>query len=119
MQCQGEPKDNPPPPYKTRRGVHALQVQPPPPKKKKHSQNNTLTVYLVDVVSADHCDRAHRPGPKQNLEKKAKPNFQGNVSRTKACTVVVSSSPEESLMVGKEVGKGWGGVREREDAHVQ
>jgi hypothetical protein len=32
-------------------------------------------VYLVDVASADHGDRALRPGPKQKFEQKAKPNF--------------------------------------------
>jgi hypothetical protein len=76
-------------PLKNRRGAHGPRVQAP---KTEHNQNNKLTVYLVNVASADHCDRALRPGTKQNLEKKAKPNFQGNVSRTKACTAVVSSA---------------------------
>jgi hypothetical protein len=43
---------------------------------KKHRQNQTYG-YLVDVTSTDHGDRVLRPGPKQNLEKKAKRNFQG------------------------------------------
>jgi hypothetical protein len=55
-----------PPLYKNRRGVHALQVQTPTT---EHSQNNKLTVYLVDVASADDGDRALRPGPKPNLER--------------------------------------------------
>jgi hypothetical protein len=36
---------------------------------------NKLTVYLVDIASADQGDKALRQGPKQNLEQKAKPNF--------------------------------------------
>jgi hypothetical protein len=63
IQCQGEPKDNLPP----------CRYNSPTT---EHSQKNKLTD-LVDVASADHGDRALRPGPKQNLEKKAKPNFQG------------------------------------------
>jgi hypothetical protein len=60
------------PPFKNRRGVHGLQVKAPIT---ENNQNNKLTVYLVDFASADHSDKALRPGPKQNLEEKAKPNF--------------------------------------------
>jgi hypothetical protein len=69
------------PPFKNRRGVHALQVQTPVT---EHSQNNKLTVYLVDVASADHGDRALRPGPKPNLER-----MPNRISR--------ESFPDESL----------------------
>jgi hypothetical protein len=55
-----------PPPFKNRRGVHVLQVQTPIT---EHRQNNKLTVYLEDVASADHGDKALRPGPKPNLER--------------------------------------------------
>jgi hypothetical protein len=60
MQCQGEPKDKTP--LKTRRGVHVPQVQPP---NNRTQPKNKLTVYLVDVASADHGDKALRPGSKK------------------------------------------------------
>jgi hypothetical protein len=114
MQCQGEPKDNPPP-YKTRRGVHGLQVQTPVTER---IQNNRLTDYLVDVASADYADRALRPGSKKKFRKGSQTEFPGKVSRTKACTVVSLEFAGRTAQ-GREGGRKGVEVREREDAHVQ
>jgi hypothetical protein len=75
MQRKARENQKPNPPNKSDVASTSKQVQPPPPK--KNTGKNKLTVYLVDVTSADHGDRVLRPGPKQNLEKKAKRNFQG------------------------------------------
>jgi hypothetical protein len=102
------------PRFKNQRGVHALQVQTPIT---EHSQKKKLTGHLVDVASADHGDRALRPGPKPYLER-----MPNRISRKRF--------PDESLygsglefagrkVQGREGGRKGVGVREREDAHVQ
>jgi hypothetical protein len=65
LQCQGE-TENTNSPYKCDAASTSYGYNP---LKTKHSKKK-LTVYLVDVTSADHGDRALRPGPKQNLERK-------------------------------------------------
>jgi hypothetical protein len=114
MKCNDRENQKTTPPLKDRRGVHALQVQTPVT---EHSQNNKLTVYLVDVTSPDHGDRSLRPGPKPDLDR-----MPNRISR--------ESFPDESLhgsglefaartAQGREGGRKGVGVREREDAHVQ
>jgi hypothetical protein len=51
--------------------------------KTEHNKNKRLTIYLVDVASADHRRRAFRRVPKQNLEKQTKRNFHETFSRRK------------------------------------
>jgi hypothetical protein len=104
-----KPKKNP---YKsdaasTSNGYNPLKTKQP---------KNKLTVYLVDVTSADHGDRALLPDPKQNLERK--PN---RISRECFPDEVLHGSGLEFRRAtqGREGGRKGVGVIEREDAHVQ
>jgi hypothetical protein len=104
MKCNARENQKTKPPFKNRRGDHGLQVKTPT---KEHNQNNKLTVYLVDVASADHGDKALPSGAETKFRTESQTEFLGKVSRTKFCTIVVSSS-EEQPKAAKEVGKGWG-----------
>jgi hypothetical protein len=69
----------------------------------KTTKRKQLTIYSVDVTSADHDGRALRRVPKQNLE-----NNRNTISRTEACTELKPSPNREKLKVGKKIEKRWG-----------
>jgi hypothetical protein len=74
MPCNArENQKTTPHPREIQRGV---QVQTGTTLPKTEHWQNKLTVGQMDVTSADHSKRILRPGPNQNLEKEAKPNFQ-------------------------------------------
>jgi hypothetical protein len=105
----GRTKQNKEPPHHNRRGVHALQVNT---LTTEYPKDKKLTIYLVDVASADHHHRTFPRGPKRNLQRKAQQNFQQVFSK-EAYTAVILSCQGKRLKVGKETGKGWGQERGR------
>jgi hypothetical protein len=86
----GRTKRQPPPPYKSDAAPTSYGYNP----LKKTQPKNKLTVYLVEVTPADHGERALRPGPKQDLERK--PN---RTSKEPVGDVAGDSSKTKRLMI--------------------
>jgi hypothetical protein len=63
-----------------RHGIHALQVET---LTMEHTKDNRLTVYLVDITSANHHHRIFPRGLKHNLLRKTEQNFQQMFPRRK------------------------------------